>query len=129
MEPYCQSYLKQYNDQGVVKCTCGGEHRLQTRKILLGEGVMESMPAILEQGYGSAAKVWILSDENTDEAAGQRCKRLLSRFTLSGTVLPASPRPRTTLDLIRTLCEEAGKGAPDLVLAVGGGTISDIAWS
>jgi hypothetical protein len=58
MEPYCQSYLKQYNDQGVVKCTCGGEHRLQTRKILLGEGVMESMPAILEQGYGSAAKIW-----------------------------------------------------------------------
>jgi glycerol-1-phosphate dehydrogenase [NAD(P)+] len=127
MEPYCQSYLKQYNDHGVLKCTCGSEHRLQTRKILLGEGVLESMPAILEQKYGSAAKVWILSDENTDEAAGRRCKRLLSRFALSGTVLPSSPRPRTTLDLIHTLCEEAGTGAPDLVLSVGSGTISDIA--
>ena len=88
---------------------------------------MESMPGVVEELYGSAAKVWILSDENTDEAAGQRCKQLLSRFALSGTVLPASPRPRTTPDLIRTLSEEAGKGLPDLVLAVGGGTISDIA--
>lgn len=127
MELYCQTYLDQYDRNGVLNCACGREHRLQTRRILLGEGATESLPGVLAERYGSAAKVWILSDENTEEAAGQRCKQLLDRFVLSGTVLPAGPKPRTSPDLIGTLCEEAGEGSPDLVLAVGGGTISDVA--
>ena len=73
MEPYCQTYLDQYDRNGVLNCTCGGEHHLQTRRILLGEGVMESLPGVLAERYGSAARVWILSDENTEEAAGRRC--------------------------------------------------------
>ena len=113
MELYCQSYLDQYDRDGVLHCECGREHRLHTRRILLGPGVMESMPSVLEEWYGSRARVWILSDENTEAAAGRRCKRLLSGFAVSGAVLPATPRPRTTLEAIRTLSEEAGKGYPD----------------
>jgi glycerol-1-phosphate dehydrogenase [NAD(P)+] len=127
MELYCQSYLNQYDKLGVLHCACGSTHHLQTRQILLGEGLLESMPSLLEERYGSTAKIWVLSDENTDEVAGKRSKELLSRFTLAGIVLPASPRPRTTPELIHSLSEEAGTGSPDLILAVGGGTISDIA--
>jgi glycerol-1-phosphate dehydrogenase [NAD(P)+] len=127
MKPYCQSYLDRYDENGVLHCDCGGDHHLQTRQILLGEGVVERLADALSTRYGSASKIWILSDENTDEAAGRRCKRMLAGFTCSGTVLPADPRPRTSPALIRTLSEEAGKGFPDIVLAVGGGTISDLA--
>jgi glycerol-1-phosphate dehydrogenase [NAD(P)+] len=88
---------------------------------------MRTIPDVLEERCGPAAKVWVLSDENTEEAAGQRCKQLLSHVSLTGTVLPAEPRPRTTEQLIHSLSEEARAGSPDMILAVGSGTISDIA--
>jgi glycerol-1-phosphate dehydrogenase [NAD(P)+] len=124
---YCLSYLDQYDPEGRLHCRCGREHSLQTRQIVLGEGVLESLPDLLAEHYGSAAKIWILSDENTEEAAGRTCKNLLSGFSLTGAVLPASPQPRTSAELIRGLSEQAGAGSPDLILAVGGGTISDVA--
>ena len=125
-ELFCQSYLDSYSDDGTLRCQCGREHRLGTRKILLGEGVIERMAGLLEESYGSAARVWVLSDENTEAAAGLRCKENLSRFRLSSTVLPASPRPRTTEQIIRRLSGEAAEGSPELILAVGSGTISDV---
>ena len=124
---FCHSYLDRYDENGVLQCPCGKEHRLQTRRILLGDRVMEQLPDLLTEHYGSGAEIWILSDENTEAAAGQRCKQLLSGFSLSGAVLPASPRPRTTEELIHSLSEQAGADAPDLILAVGSGTISDVA--
>ena len=124
-ELFVQSYLTQYTEQGRLHCSCGKEHSLQTRKILLDEGVLERLPDLIADRYGSAVKVWVLSDENTEEAAGRRCKGLISRFAVTGIVLPAEPRPRTTAEVIRSLSGEAG--SPDLILAVGSGTISDIA--
>jgi glycerol-1-phosphate dehydrogenase [NAD(P)+] len=127
VELYCQSYLNRYAEKGGLRCSCGREHLLQTRQILLGDGVMERLPGLLAEYCGSAVKIWILSDENTEEAAGSRCKQLLSSFSPAGTVLPAAPRPRTTAEVIRILSGEAGASSPDLILAVGSGTISDIA--
>ena len=127
MSDYCLSYLNRYDELGGLHCSCGRDHSLQTRQILLGEGVLESLPDLLAERYGSAVKIWTLSDENTEEAAGRACKHLLSRFSLTGTVLPAGPRPRTKAELIRSLSGQAGAGSPDLILAVGSGTISDIA--
>jgi glycerol-1-phosphate dehydrogenase [NAD(P)+] len=126
-ELFVQSYLSTYSQDGTLRCSCGEEHRLETRQVLLEDQVLERLPDLLAERCGTEAKIWVLSDENTEEAAGRRCKRLLSRFSLSGTVLPASPRPRTTAEVIRSLSGEAGAGSPDLILAVGSGTISDIA--
>ncbi|MBN2553290.1 MAG: iron-containing alcohol dehydrogenase, partial [Spirochaetales bacterium] len=125
-ELFCQSYLNSYSDDGTLRCQCGREHRLGTRKILLGEGVIEEMAGLLAEFYGPAARVWVLSDENTEAAAGLRCKENLSRFRLSSTVLPASPRPRTTEQIISRLAREAAESSPELILAVGSGTISDV---
>jgi glycerol-1-phosphate dehydrogenase [NAD(P)+] len=124
---FCHSYLDRYDENGGLRCPCGKEHRLQTRRILLGDRVMEQLPGLLAERQGSGAKIWILSDENTEAAAGQRCKQLLSGFSPAGVVLPASPRPRTTVELINSLSKQAGEDTPDLILAVGSGTISDIA--
>jgi glycerol-1-phosphate dehydrogenase [NAD(P)+] len=83
------------------------------------------MPKLIEELYGTQVKLWVLSDENTEMAAAARCKQLLSRFQLSSTILPAQPRPRTSPEIIENLSREAG--SPELILAVGSGTISDIA--
>ncbi|UCF98192.1 MAG: iron-containing alcohol dehydrogenase [Spirochaetaceae bacterium] len=127
MRHYFQSYLDRYPKQGTLRCSCGGEHALGTKKILLGDGVLEEMPSVFREHYRKDVKIWILSDQNTEKAAAEQCKRILSRFRFSSTVLPAVPRPRTSAEIIGCLCRIAGEYRPDLVLAVGGGTISDIA--
>jgi len=125
-EFFFESYLKQYRDDGVLSCDCGREHRLGVKRILLGAGVCEQIPDLVRQSYGGDARLWILSDGNTEEAAGRRCKRLLSGWRIASVVLPADPHPRTTPSIIRTLSEQASGECPDLVVVVGGGTISDI---
>ena len=50
----------------------------------------------------------------------------MSGFHFTSTVVPASPRPRTTEEIIRRLSREAAEGSPDLILGIGGGTVSDI---
>jgi glycerol-1-phosphate dehydrogenase [NAD(P)+] len=122
---FSESYLKRYSD-GALRCSCGREHRLGTRRILLGEGVNGEIADLLAERYGTGTRVWVLSDENTEKAAGAACKGHLSRFRVSETVLPARPRARTTPDIIRILSGGEDARSADLVLSVGGGTVSDI---
>jgi glycerol-1-phosphate dehydrogenase [NAD(P)+] len=123
---FFESYLSKYGTDGTLNCGCGRQHSLGAKRVLLGDGVIEKLPDLVEQMYGSGSGIWILSDENTETAAAAWCKELLSRFHLSQAVLPARPRPRTTPELIHTLAADARGVSPDLILAVGGGTISDI---
>jgi len=123
---FFQSYINKYSAGGTLDCSCGRRHRLGVKRVLLADGVLERLPDLAAQMYGSDLRFWVLSDENTETAAAARCKELLSRFHLSEAVLPASPRPRTTHELIQALAADAGAVSPDLILAVGGGTISDI---
>ena len=123
---FFQSYISKYSADGTLDCGCGRQHRLGVKRVLLGDGVLEGLPDLAAQMYGSGLSFWVLSDENTETAAAARCKELLSRFHLSEAVLSASPRPRTTPELIQALAADAGAVSPDLILAVGGGTISDI---
>jgi len=125
-ELFFESYLDKYSADGTLDCGCGRQHRLGAKRVLVGDGVLEGLPDLAAQMYGSGSAIWVLSDENTEIAAAARCKESLSRFQLSQTVLPARPRPRTTPELIQTLAADAGGASPDLILAVGGGTISDI---
>lgn len=88
--------------------------------------MLKQLPGLLRDSYGAGLRVWVLSDGNTERAAGARCKELMSCFRWQETVLPANPKPRPTLELAQELTREAGDGSPDLVLAVGAGTISDL---
>jgi glycerol-1-phosphate dehydrogenase [NAD(P)+] len=123
---FFESYLRKYSADGTLDCECGRKHRLGAKRVLLGDGVLEGLPDLAAQMYGSGSGIWVLSDENTETAAAARCKEYLSRFDLFQAVLPARPQPRTTPELIQTLAVDAGGVSPDLILAVGGGTISDI---
>jgi len=122
---FYRRYLERLQPDGSFDCACGRRHRIGTRQVLLGEKALEELPALLLDRHGRSLRVWVLSDDNTEQAAGARCKELLARWDLRRTVLPGSPKPRPTLELADELTREAGGHSPGLVLAVGSGVISD----
>jgi glycerol-1-phosphate dehydrogenase [NAD(P)+] len=121
-----RQYLERLEPDGAFDCACGRRHRIGTRQALVGERVLEELPALLRDRHGRGLRVWVLSDENTERAAGARCKELLAGWATSATVLPGFPKPRPILELAGELTREAGGRSPGLVLAVGSGVISDL---
>jgi glycerol-1-phosphate dehydrogenase [NAD(P)+] len=119
-------YLDRLDPEGGFLCSCGRVHRIRTRQVLVGPRVLEELPALLGDMHGPRVRVWLLSDQNTERAAGERCRKLLGRWPLSATVLPASPKPKPMLELAEELRREASAFSPGLVLAVGAGVISDL---
>ncbi len=123
---FYRQYLERLGPDGGFDCACGRRHRIGTRRVLMGEGALNELPALLSERYGRSLPVWVLSDQNTEEAAGSRCKEMLAGWSPSATVLPGRPKPRPLLELADELTREAGGSSPSLVLAVGSGVISDL---
>jgi len=123
---FFRRYLERLEPDGGFDCACGRRHRIGTRQVLVGAGVLDDLPALLRDRYGRGLRVWVLSDANTERAAGARCKELLADWAPIATVLPGSPKPRPTLELAGELAREAAGYVPGLVLAVGSGVISDL---
>ena len=123
---FSQQYLGRLDRAGGFECECGRRHTVGTREVLLGDKVLEDLPALLRERHGRDVRLWVLSDENTEAAAGARCKELLASWNQRATVLPGSPKPRPTLELAGKLAGEASESGPGLVLAVGSGVISDL---
>jgi glycerol-1-phosphate dehydrogenase [NAD(P)+] len=119
-------YLERLDPDGSFDCACGRRHRIATRQVLVGEKALGELPALLGDRYGRSLRIWVLSDDNTEAAAGARCKDLLTAWPVQAVVLPGSPKPRPTLELAEELTREAGARAPGLVLSVGSGVISDL---
>jgi glycerol-1-phosphate dehydrogenase [NAD(P)+] len=120
----CQEILEQAGPEGRLACTCGREHRLATRRILLGEGALERSAALLRSG-GDRRVPWVLSDERTEAAAGARWKAACGG-TLRARVLPGAPRPVPAEALVAGLAAEVRAAAPDLLVAIGSGVVSDL---
>jgi glycerol-1-phosphate dehydrogenase [NAD(P)+] len=123
---FFRQYLERLDADGGFDCSCGLRHRIGTRHVLMGDGVLGELPAMLRDRYGRDIRVWVLSDENTERAAGARCKELLAGWAASATVLPGFPKPRPVFELAGELARDAGGHSPGLVIAVGSGVISDL---
>jgi glycerol-1-phosphate dehydrogenase [NAD(P)+] len=124
-----ERYLSGFGRDGRRRCSCAQVHELETREILLGDGVREKIPGLLVRELEQGSIVWVLSDENTDAAAGAALKRALGGLPglrLAEEVLPASPKPECTLELAERLTGRARAARAVLILSVGGGTLSDL---
>jgi glycerol-1-phosphate dehydrogenase [NAD(P)+] len=125
-------YLSGFDREGRKRCSCGQLHELTTREILLGDGVLAEIPGRLRREQELGTAVWVLSDENTEAAAGAELKRTLRAVSgppglrLPEEVLPGSPKPECTPELAERLAERARAASAGLVLSVGGGTLSDL---
>ncbi len=71
---------------------------------------------------------WVLSGERTENALGRRIRKTLEAGGLEvfGPVLPAQPRPVASMELCEHLARAAKRDNADLIIAVGGGTLSDV---
>jgi glycerol-1-phosphate dehydrogenase [NAD(P)+] len=119
-------YLDGFGSDGRKHCSCGQVHELQTREILLGDGVSAAIPERIRREYGGGATVWVLSDERTEAAAGAALKRALRGLPVVEAVLPGSPKPECNPELAGRLTARAREASAGLILSVGGGTLSDL---
>ncbi len=103
-------------------CSCGKIHRADVRDILIGEGVLRELPALVKK-YGK--KPFVLDDLSTHAAAGARVGELLAPMDAVCHTLPFE----------RPLPNEATVGSAimgfdhtcDVVVAVGSGVVGDTA--
>ncbi len=105
-------------------CPCGRDHVCGVKKVLVGNGVLDSLPAELE-GL-RVTKPFLLRDTNTYRAAGERVERLLAE---SGVAYAAYTFPEKRLEP-----DEYAVGAAvmhfdktcDCILGIGSGVIGDV---
>jgi glycerol-1-phosphate dehydrogenase [NAD(P)+] len=121
-----QDLLARFGSGAPVRCSCGREHRLALRHLITGEGALARSAALLREAYGAAPALWVLSDENTEAAAGDRWKVAVGSSRITSRILPGRPRPVPTLALVDQLSTEVRAGTPDLLVGVGSGVISDL---
>ncbi len=126
MTSFVRDFLARLDREGVLACTCGRRHRVAAADLLVEEGALARAAELLARRYRGHPTLWVLSDENTEAAAGARWKSLLGGAAIHARVLPAEPRPVPSLELAGQLTDEVRRAAPDLLIAVGAGVISDM---
>ncbi|NCC44780.1 MAG: sn-glycerol-1-phosphate dehydrogenase, partial [Clostridia bacterium] len=105
-------------------CTCGREHEINVKDIIVESGAVNSLLASMKEGslssYRSAA---IICDENTKAAAKKHMKEIWSMC--EEILLPSENLHANNhgVDLVRQKIQ--GKDV-DLILAVGSGTVHDL---
>ena len=106
----------------IPRCACGQHHHVSPAEIWIAPG---ALVASAERLVGSPV-VWVLSDENTERAAAARWKSRARAGRIVERVLAGSPRPVPSSELADELANEVRAIAPDLLVAIGGGVISDL---
>jgi glycerol-1-phosphate dehydrogenase [NAD(P)+] len=122
-------FLRQFPCSPGAACGCGRAHALSVRQVLVGDHALTDSAALLRRLRGDGPSLWVLSDENTEAAAADRWKHAVSAARIVSRVLPAVPRPIPTAALVEELSAEVRSTAPDLLVGVGAGVISDLVKS
>jgi len=121
-----EEFQSHFDSQGCFSCPCGQVHRLLTRSVITGKGALGQSAELLVKTRGAGSVLWVLSDENTEAAAGAAWKAGVKAARIVSRVLPARPRPEPAMSVIEELGREARAAGPDLLVSVGSGVISDL---
>ncbi|HVP17595.1 MAG TPA: iron-containing alcohol dehydrogenase [Spirochaetia bacterium] len=121
-----EDFLSRFDSRGGFSCACGRVHTLATRNVIVGVGALQEGASLVVRERGPGATVWVLSDENTERAAGERWKSHLGAARVLSRILPGHPRPVPSAELVDELTKEVRAAAPDLIVSVGSGVISDV---
>jgi glycerol-1-phosphate dehydrogenase [NAD(P)+] len=119
-------FISRFDGEGNFACGCGHTHHIGTRTVLAAPGALKDSAAVLAEELSGSARLWVLSDENTEAAAGEKWKSGLGAARISARILSGRPKPAPTAELVSNLAEEVRRISPDLLVAVGSGVISDL---
>lgn len=130
-KPVGSRTIADYLDWDQRDCPCGRPHRIMTSTVIIGDDALDRLPEVLAPHLGGR-RVAVFNDAITREIAGTRAIRLLERAHLAVTDVivpnyPGSGHPvcaRETIDALDRALDQV-----DGVVAVGAGTVNDIAKS
>ncbi len=105
-------------------CNCGKHHTTQVDDVIVEKGAIKRLPEVIARYHGK--KVFVLADENTYKAAGEKVCAILdgnaiaySKFIYKG----ESPEPD---EFAVGVCMMHYDSSCDIIVAVGSGVINDI---
>lgn len=110
-------------------CACGRTHHIPTRYITVGRGALDALPEALA-ATGGPARLLAVSDMSTRAAAWEKLSPRLRSLGVSVTevVLPPGPHgPPLADEANRQRIQVAIRPDTDAILAIGSGTINDLA--
>lgn len=111
-----------------LSCSCGREHEIDTREVLVGKKAREAVPELCQR-LALGTKCHLVADENTWEAAGRELSGILSGadFALSQIILEEEGGRRLEPD--EALLKEVAESIPGdchFLVAAGSGAINDL---
>ena len=112
-------------NQFLKQCSCGRTHEILVDDIIIESGAIKKLPEILSrERFADKKAIVMICDTNTYDVAGKQVEALvpgMKKVVLNPDNLHANEHGVG-------LCEEGLKetGEPDLMIAVGSGTIHDI---
>ncbi len=115
-----------------IKCTCGKTHQIEPQEILYCDDAIDLLPKICSR-YAEGKSILVLMDNRTLEAAGAEAIGVLKSagWVVCEHILPdseAGGSPVCDLQTRRSLDGLTGLGEKaSLILAVGAGTVNDLA--
>ena len=120
MDTFMKTYVESYRD---AACPCGKAHLVELDDVIVEKGAIGKLPEVLGR-YG-CRRIFLLADRNTDAAAGEKVRSVLTAagIPFCGFLFPESPKP-----------DEKAVGAAlmhfdqscDGIVGIGSGVINDI---
>jgi glycerol-1-phosphate dehydrogenase [NAD(P)+] len=111
----------------VIPCSCGREHRIHTRRVVVEPGVAEQIPAMLPSLI-PGERVLLVADQRTWAEAGARLSEALSMsYSVTDCRLrdPVRGELHASVELADELLAEYSEDY-DIFAAVGSGTVNDL---
>ena len=107
----------------VAACSCGRNHQIPIREVVIAPDLLSVLDKKLA-GLGAWGKLLLVADENTWSAAGAQVEKTLAgKYSIGKAILPAGFKPdEESVDAVLS----SSATSPDLLLAVGSGTITDL---
>ncbi len=110
------------------ECECGRTHHVPTRSVIIAHGAVESLPEVLDSA-AAGKRALVVADCRTWDAAGISAAAALGRsFCVERCLVPddATGHVHASVELVDEIADEYPDRF-DSVVAVGSGTINDLA--
>lgn len=111
-----------------IKCGCGQVHEVPVREVLIEAGAVDRTAEVMRRN-GLAGPVFLVADENTYRAAGERVSSVLGDAGIQVLEHILKGRPHADRELADAVADSVPEGTRT-VISCGSGTVTDLAkWS